>query len=112
MDPSPQFVTATYEVSLKNRAQFLALMKEAEAVMRAEGLITERPAYRMASKAKPELILEIFEWVDETAFERAQKNPKVLAMWGQFETVWKRGGFGVNELPEASVPWAEFTSLP
>lgn len=106
-----QFTTATYRVAVEKQEEFLQLLKGAEETMRAEGLITERPVFRMRSLEDPELLLEIFEWVDSEAFGRAQENPRVLSWWGKFEATWKEGGFGLSRFPEADRPWAQFESI-
>ncbi len=57
------------------------------------------------------MLLEVFEWVDDQAFERAQQNPQALECWGGFESLWIDGGFGVERFPEAKLPWAQFASI-
>jgi quinol monooxygenase YgiN len=106
-----QFVTATYRVKQNNLEAFILLMKEAEQVMRSEQLITSKPVLRMQSRINPEYVLEVFEWVDEEAFGRAQQTPKVLAIWGQYQNIWEAGGFGMNQIPESSESWAQYSSL-
>jgi hypothetical protein len=106
-----QFVMATYQVEVSKQSEFLSLLLEAERVMRSEKLITNSPILRMRSKANHKLILEVFEWVDDTAFDRAQANPKVLAIWGKFESIWETGGFGVSLFPEAAQPWAQYDTF-
>ncbi len=108
---SGQFTTATYRVEVDKQNDFLDLLRGAEATMRTEGLITARPIFRMRSLTDPELILEIFEWVDAEAFGRAQQDPKILEWWGKYEATWKAGGFGLCEFPEAQQPWARYEAL-
>lgn len=106
-----RFVTATYEVPVDRQSEFLALLKKCEQQMRQEGLITSRPAIRMQSKAEPQLILEIFEWADDGAFERAQQTPAVLEYWGKYERLWTSGGFGMSRFPETNENWAQYPTL-
>jgi len=106
-----RFVTTTYQVAVENQTQFVALLVEAEKVMRAENLITSGPILRMRSIANPKLIMEVYEWVDDKAFDRAQNTPSLLAVWGKFESVWEDGGFGVNRFPESSQPWAQYEAI-
>ena len=108
MSDSRRLTTATYRVAVKDQDAFLKLLKDAEQTMREVGLITNRPIIRMRSLEDPELLLEIFEWADSGAFERAQKDPRILEHWGQFEALWKSGGFGLKTFPEAERPWAQF----
>ena len=109
--PTGQIVTATYQVAPERQADFLELLHGCEATMRSEGLITTRPIIRMRSKADPAMLVEIMEWVDDTAFDRAQKNPLVLQWWGQYEALWERGGFGMGDIPESKQPWAQYQAL-
>ncbi len=107
----PQFTLATYRVELDKQVEFIGLLKGCESTMREEGLITTSPILRMRSNADPTLILEIFQWVDSGAFERAQENRAVLDWWGKYEKTWMEGGFGMNTFPEASQPWAQFQTI-
>ena len=113
MEPteSGQFVTATYQVPVEKQSEFIHLLREAETVMRAEGLITSWRAIRMRSKKDPEFILEILQWADNKAFQRAQNTPAVLKLWGQFEALWKEGGFGVARLPEVNDRFAQYDTI-
>ncbi len=106
-----QFVTATYQVKEDKQDGFINLMKQAETIMREEKLISSNPVFRMRSLTNPELLIEIFEWIDAQAFERAQQNPKVLSIWGQFQASWIDGGFGLIRFPESNQPWAQFSSI-
>lgn len=106
-----RFVTATYEVDPDRQPGFLTLLRECESAMREQGLITDRPILRMRSLKESDLILEIFEWSDEGAFERAQETPAVLEYWGRYESVWTSGGWGIARFPEASEAWAQFEPL-
>lgn len=108
---NPQFVIATYEVAEQNQQEFISLLHETEKVMRDEQLITSKTISRMSSIMNPKIIIEVFEWVDSEAFDRAQKNPAVLNMWGKYENLWERGGFGMNEVPESNQPWSQFKSI-
>ncbi len=108
---SRQYTTATYRVAIEKQGEFVELLKGAEDSMRREDLITAREVLRMRSLAEPELLLEIFEWVDSKAFERAQQNPRILEWWGRFKATWKGGGFGLSQFPEAGQPWAQFETI-
>ena len=108
---SRRYTTATYRVAEEKQEKFVELLKGAERSMRREGLITTREVLRMRSLAEPELLLVVFEWVDSTAFERAQQNSHILEWWGKFEATWKEGGFGLAQFPEAGQPWAQFETI-
>ncbi len=106
-----QYVTATYRVKQENQDAFKKLMQEAEEVMRAEQLITSQPVFRMQSLINPEYIIEVFEWVDEEAFNKAMQNPQVLSIWGQYQNIWEDGGFGMQQIPESAESWAQYLSI-
>ncbi len=108
---SGQYTTATYRVAVEKQDAFIELLRGAERTMREEGLITPKPVFRMRSRAESELLLEIFEWVDSGAFERAQQNPRILEWWQKFEATWKEGGFGLSRFPEAEQPWAQLEAI-
>jgi len=106
-----QFVFATYLVKIENQNAFITLLKKCEAEMRKENLITSQPIFRMNSNKNPEIIIEVFEWKDPQSFESAQNSSNVLKFWMQYEQLWVKGGFGINEIPESNIPWAQFSSL-
>ncbi len=111
MTDSRRFTTATYRVAVERQKTFLQLLKGAEEEMRQTELITDRAALRMRSMEDLTLLLEIFEWADSGAFERAQKDPRILEWWGKFEAIWEEGGFGLSRFPETNLPWAQFEPI-
>lgn len=111
MSSAHQFVTAAYKVDVEKQSEFIKELKKTEDCLRKEGLITANKAYRMASLVDPSLILEIFEWVSVDSFDKAQRNPSVLARWGVLESLWMDGGFGVSMFPESKMHWAQFKSI-
>lgn len=52
-------------------------------VLRKEGLISDREGYVM--KSKDGSIIEVFEWKNEEAIEKAHKSEAVLKLWKKFE---------------------------
>ncbi len=102
------FVTATYEVPNELHDEFIVALKGAETTLRAEGLITEFPAIRMRSRGNENLILEVFQWTDDTSFGKAQQMPSVLEHWGGLEKLWSDGGFGLGRFPESKEFWAQY----
>jgi hypothetical protein len=53
-------------------------------LLRRLGLATDRPNITM--RAKDGTILDVSEWVDDDAIDRAHHTPEVLDLWRQFET--------------------------
>jgi len=78
------------------------------AVLRAEGLIAERPAHAM--RAADGTVLEVFEWRSPAAIDEAHGNVAVRALWAEFEQCCDYVSLG--GLAEAQQPFAEFDALP
>ena len=54
-------------------------------LMRAEGYATDRePVIVVAADGT---VVEVFEWVSAAAIEAAHTNPRVTAMWAEYEAV-------------------------
>jgi quinol monooxygenase YgiN len=54
-------------------------------LLRAEGLVTERPPIVM--RTANGTIVEVFEWVSQEAIAAAHHNPLVLDLWKRFEAL-------------------------
>lgn len=50
-------------------------------MLRAEGLISERPAHVM--RAADGALIKVFEWLSTAAIERAHSNPAIQASWAE-----------------------------
>jgi quinol monooxygenase YgiN len=59
-----------------------AIVTERLALMRRLGFVTERPAITV--RAKDGTIIQISEWADQAAIDKAHKTPEVLALWGRY----------------------------
>lgn len=77
-----QMVIACYRPHEGKEAELMERMREHMPVLRAEGLITERPPAVM--RAADGAIVEVFEWKSAQAVESAHTNPNVLALWDRF----------------------------
>ena len=93
-----RFVIAVYRPKAGCGQQLLAAVRKHAAVLRAEGLISDRPAHAM--RAADGTIVEVFEWQSSAAIERAHSNPAVQALWAEF-------GAACDYVPIASVPEAQ-----
>jgi hypothetical protein len=60
----------------------LACMRDHQPILRAEGLVTDRPAYVM--RASDGTLIEVFEWRSQEAIDAAHTNPRVLALWERY----------------------------
>ncbi len=60
----------------------MACMRDHQPVLRAEGLVTDRPAYVM--RAGDGTLLEVFEWNSQAAIDAAHGNPRVHGLWARY----------------------------
>lgn len=77
-----RFVIAVYRPKPGHEQQLLAAVRKHAGVLRAEGLISERPAHVM--RAADGALIEVFEWLSTAAIERAHSNPAIQALWAEF----------------------------
>jgi quinol monooxygenase YgiN len=77
-----RFVIVAYAPKPGKAEQLMAAVRKHMEVLRAEKLITHRPAYVM--RAKDGTIVEVFEWQSAEAIARAHTNPAVHALWAEF----------------------------
>ena len=75
-------VIACYKPKPGKEDVLLDLMKTHLPILRAEGLVEDRPS--LCGRARDGTIVEVFEWVSQAAIDSAHENPKVLAMWGDY----------------------------
>jgi len=98
---------ASYRPKAGKEVAFQELLKKHIPTLRAEGLLTEAPAY--ASRSANGTILEVFEWKSQEAKDKAHQNKAVMDCWNQF--------FGLAEivplssLEEAKAPFASFERI-
>jgi hypothetical protein len=103
-----RFVIASYTPKPGREADLAALVSKHMGVLRAEGLVTERPAYAM--RAKDGTILEVFEWLSAEAVEAAHTNASVMELWGEFGEVCDFRPLA--GLAECEGMFAEFEPIP
>ncbi|MHC4217052.1 MAG: antibiotic biosynthesis monooxygenase [Planctomycetota bacterium] len=76
-------VIAVYRPREGKAAQLLEVVREHLPILRAEGLVTDRPS--VAMRAKDGTIVEVFEWKSQEAIEEAHNNEVVREMWERFD---------------------------
>jgi len=103
-----RFVIAVYRPKAGRAQQLLDVVARHAGVLRAEGLISERPAYAM--RAADGTVIEVFEWLSTAAIERAHSNPAVRALWAEFDAACDY--VPIAGLPEAQHIFSEFEALP
>lgn len=102
-----RFVIAAYRPKPGQEEALLRELRDHLAVLRREGLVTDRPPYLM--RATDGTVLEVFEWRSSEAVERAHRNPAVLEMWSRFEAVCEY--VAPADIDEARTPFPEFGAI-
>lgn len=75
-------VIALFRPRPGKEADLMACMRDHQPVLRAEGLVTDRPAYVM--RAADGTLLEVFEWRSQASIDAAHQNPRVHALWARY----------------------------
>ena len=102
-----RFVIAVYRPKAGHEQQLLAVVRKHAGVLRAEGLISDRPAHVM--RAADGTVIEVFEWLSTAAIERAHGNPAVQALWAEFGEVCDY--VPIASVAEAQLIFSEFEAL-
>ena len=100
-------VICSYMPKPGGEAKLIELLKEHQPTLRAEGLITDRPATFL--KSSEGALLEIFEWVSEEASRGAHSNPKVGPIWGAMAEV--ASFVPLASLEQTQTPFAHFEPI-
>ena len=77
-----RFVIVAYAPKPGMADRLLAAVGKHLAVLRAEGLVTDRPAYVM--RAADGTVVEVFEWESAEAIAKAHQTPAVQGLWAEF----------------------------
>jgi len=75
-------VIAVFRPKPGKAADLMACMRDHQPVLRAEGLVTDRPAYVM--RAGDGTLLEVFEWKSRAAIDSAHTNANVHKLWARY----------------------------
>ena len=102
-----RFVIVAYTPKSGRDQELLAAVKKHLQVLRAEQLVTERPACVM--RAGDGTLVEIFEWRSAEAIHQAHGNPAVQALWAEFGSVCDYTPLG--KLAESQQMFAEFEAV-
>jgi quinol monooxygenase YgiN len=102
-----RFVIAAYSPKAGQQQALLRAVQKHLQILRAEKLVTERPAYVM--KSANGTIVEVFEWRSAESIKQAHENPAVQALWAEFGAVCEYTRLA--GLPEAQDMFAEFDSV-
>lgn len=102
-----RFVIAAFRPRPGRSADLQRVVGKHWQVLQAEGLVTERP--RQVMQAADGTVIEVFEWRSAEAIEQAHANPRVQALWAEFEAACEY--LPLAALAEASHPFSEFEPL-
>jgi hypothetical protein len=102
-----QMVFVAYRPKPQKDAALLELVRSHHSRLKAQGLVTDRPAYAM--RAKDGTIIEVFEWKSSKAVDEAHTNPVVQAMWKEFGEACDY--VPLAQLEETKQLFAGFTSI-
>ncbi len=102
-----RFVIVAYKPKPGREKQLLAAVEKHLNVLKAEQLVTDRPAYAM--RAADGTIVEVFEWKSAEAIAQAHANPAVQALWSEFGAACDY--VPLTSLPEAHQMFAEFEAV-
>jgi len=98
---------ACYKPRPGREADLLDLVRNHQAPLLAEGLVTNRVPIVM--RCANGTIVEVFEWVSQDAIAGAHTNPAVLNLWKKFEAVcWYETP---ANLPEFQNMFSHFTPI-
>jgi len=102
-----RFVIVAYTPKPGREQELMAAVGKHLDVLRAEQLVTDRPACVM--RAGNGVIVEVFEWLSAEAVRQAHDNPAVNALWEEFAAVCDYTPLA--SLDEASQMFAEFETI-
>jgi hypothetical protein len=77
-----RFVIVAYSPKPGMADALMAAVRKHLRVLRAEDLVTDRPASVM--RAADGTVVEVFEWRSAEAIARAHATPAVQALWAEF----------------------------
>jgi hypothetical protein len=75
-------VIALFRPRAGMESELMGCMRDHQPVLRAEGLVTDRPAYVM--RAADGTLLEVFEWKSQAAIDAAHGNASVHKLWARY----------------------------
>ncbi len=99
-----RFVIVAYSPKPGMADALMAAVRKHLQVLRAEDLVTDRPAYVM--RAADGTVVEVFEWRSAEAIAKAHTTAAVQALWAEFGAACDYRP--LNSLAESQQLFAEF----
>ena len=100
-------VIAAYRPRPGREQELLGVVREHVPALRRQGLVTERAP--LVLRAEDGTLLELFEWKNDAAVEKAHHDPVVRELWGRFEKAAEMITLG--DLAEAAERFPHFTPV-
>lgn len=98
---------AAFRPRVGKERELLCVIADRLPLLRRLGLATARAPILMRSRDG--VILEVSEWVDDAAIERAHHTPEVLELWTRFDACCEY--VSLRSLAEASEDFATFEGI-
>ena len=102
-----QISVAAYRPKPGKETELLAVIADRLPLLRGLGLATERPAVLMRSRDG--VIIQVSEWADGGAIDKAHETPEVLALWERFGACCEY--VKLHALPESRDGFATFEAI-
>lgn len=102
-----RFVIVAYAPKPGKGEALMAAVRKHMGVLRAERLVTERPACVM--RAGDGTVVEVFEWRSAEAIAQAHASPAVQALWAEFGAACEFRP--LKDLAECQQLFAEFEGV-
>lgn len=102
-----RIVIAAFRPHPGKEDELLSVIRDRLPLLRRLGMATDRQSITM--RAGDGAILEISEWVDDAAIERAHAHPEVLALWERFEACSEY--VGLRTIDETAGPFPTFSAV-
>ena len=107
MSTKPEVCFASYRPRAGKDAELLRAVAMHYPVLRKLELIPDRPP--VVVRASDGTIIEVFEWVDADAAQKAHEHPEIAAVW---ESMGKVGEIAtLSSLPEMLKPFPHFEPI-
>ena len=100
-------VIALFRPRAGKEDDLMACMRDHLPVLRAQGLATERPGTIL--RARDGTLVEIFEWVSQSAIDAAHRNAEVGKLWARYEQCCDY--VTLSDLAEAKEMFPAFTRV-
>jgi len=102
-----RIVIVAYKPKAGKAEELKELTKTHVPRLRQEGLVTDRKPIIM--EAADGTVIEVFEWLDAAAIERAHQNGVVHQLWAEYAEVCDY--VNLNSVGETGNMFAEFNSI-